>query len=310
MLKPLLLGLLMLGTQLQSMIDINGEGINKQALFFGACKQGNIKLVEKLINAGVDLNALNSFGKTGLTCAIENGQNDVAEMLIQAGSIADNMSFKIAVTLFDAKLVKKLIDAGADINASIFELGNGCGTALKLCCSYCVFDGAHPIVGHDLYTDILQVLLDNGADINFIDGETLNHLIVQPNCEEKLKLLMAAGVNINQSYNGCSILMHACIYRLKRTGYPNINIDTIISLINAGADINSKDYYGRSIFDVACENCDFELIDFLQRYLKEQEAKKSSITIQNNTDNSLNVSHAAEVPAHSKAVIRTEISKI
>jgi uncharacterized protein len=308
MLKTLILSLLLVGTQMQAMIDINGIGINKQALFFGACKQGNIELIEKLINAGINVNALNSFGQTGLTCALENGQNDVADMLIKAGSIADNMSFTIAVTTGNAKLVKKLIDAGADINASIFEVGGGCGTALKLCCLHCVFNAEDPIIGHDLYTDILQVLLDNGADINFIDGETLYHLIMQESCEEKLKLLMAAGVNINQSYNGYSILMHACINRITPRGYPRINIDTIISLINAGADINDK--VVRSIFDAACENGDFELIDFLQSFCTEKKSKKTSITMQNNTDNSLNVSHKTEIPAHAKAVITTEISKI
>lgn len=299
MLKPLLLGLLMLGTQLQSMIDINGEGINKQALFFGACKQGNIKLVEKLINAGVDLNALNSFGQTGLTCALENGQNDVADMLIKAGSIADNMSFTIAVKTGNAKLVKKLIDAGADINVICSPFCEGYYNALK----YSVIHTQR----HSL-PSVLQVLLDNGADINGIDGETLYHLILEESYEEKLKLLIAAGVNINQSYNGYSILMHACINRITPRGYPRINIDTIISLINAGADINDK--VVRSIFDAACENGDFELIDFLQRYLKEQEAKKSSIRIQNNTDNRLKLSHTTDVPAYSKAKITTAISKI
>ena len=57
MLKTLILSLLFAGAQMQAMIDIDGIGINKQALFFGACKQGNIELIEQLINAGVDINA-------------------------------------------------------------------------------------------------------------------------------------------------------------------------------------------------------------------------------------------------------------
>jgi ankyrin repeat protein len=88
MLKTLLLGLLMLGTPLQSMIDIDGIGINKQALFFGACKQGNIELVEKLINAGVDVNALDSDNKKpALMMGVISGWSvELVKLLINSGA--------------------------------------------------------------------------------------------------------------------------------------------------------------------------------------------------------------------------------
>ena len=75
----------------------------------------------------------------------------------------------------------------------------------------------------------------------------------------------------------------------------------------------------RTAFDVALESFNLEIIEIFQNYYKEQEAKqlaqanaigKSVVTIANSSDNSLNILQNTEVPANSKAVITTEISKI
>jgi hypothetical protein len=72
-------------------------------------------------------------------------------------------------------------------------------------------------------------------------------------------------------------------------------------------------------FDVALRYYRIDILKILQEYYQVQEVKKlveanaiekSVVTIQNNSNNSLNVIHTAEIPAHSKAVITTEISKI
>jgi ankyrin repeat protein len=273
MLKTLILSLLFAGAQMQAMIDIDGIGINKQALFFGACKQGNIELIEQLINAGVDINALDSKGTTGLLRAIRNNKNDVVEILINSGAIVDNFYFKEALLNGNSKIIKKLIEAGADVNEiyDFYPDPFDDGSAIQYA-AYSALCNDNIDERRDLFTKVLQVLLDNGADINQISGGTLCDAL--HNSPEILKLFIKYGLDINSFhsfYKGRSILMSAC---RSRKAHPKISLDTIRFLITAGADLNTVDKDGRSIFDEACENGDFELIDFLQGYLKEQEAKK------------------------------------
>ena len=169
MLKTLSLVLLLAGSQINAVIDINGKGINKQALFFGACSKGYIELVKTLLNAGVDVNAKNN-GNTALGLAVMYRQMEAIELLIAAG-----------------------------------------------------------------------------------------------------------------------------------------------------ADTEITNAQGKTAFDIALEMLNIQIIGIFQNYYKEQEAKqlaqanaigKSVVTIANSSDNNLNILQNTEVPAHSKAVITTEISKI
>ena len=263
MLKTLTLGLLLTGMQMQAMIDINGIGINKQALFFGACKQGNIELIEQLINAGVDINALDSKRITGLRRAIWDNKNDVVEILINNGATVVNFDLRDAVINGNPEIIKKLIEAGADVNKihDFYPDPFGDGSAIQYA-AYSALCNDNNDERRDMFTKVLQVLLDNGADINHIGGKTLfNALQKNP---EIFKLFINYGVDINSFnsfYKGRSILMSAC---RSRKDYPKTSLDTIIFLINAGADLNTEDKDGRSIFDEACENGDFELIEYLQ----------------------------------------------
>ena len=233
MLKTLSLVLLLAGSQINAVIDINGKGINKQALFFGACSKGNIDLVKILLNAGADVNAI-SNNYTALQLAVKGNHIDIAKLLIAAG---------------------------ADVNAI-----NGGYTTLGYAVAY--------------------------------------------NRIEAVKLLIVAGVDLNAISNGSTAL---------RLAVQGNYIETVKLLIAAGADTEITNAQGKTAFDVALEMLNLEIIEIFQNYYKEQEAKqlaqanaigKSVVTIANSSDNSLNILQNTEVPAHSKAVITTEISKI
>ena len=285
MLKRLFLGLILISSQVSSAyvdsvrvlelspvrIDFNDSGLNKQALFCSAVTHGKIELAEVLIKAGVNVNCIDKDG---------------TPILLRAQTL---------------EMIKLLLNAGADVN---FKSKNIDWTIFVYGLASCDHDAEERV----------RLLIAAGADVNSKDdkGETaLMFAIRHLSSIGLIELLIAAGADINSKDDkGETALMFA----VRR-----YSIELIELLINAGADANVKNNEGQTLLDIACETICIPAIEFLQNYYKEQETKrlaeeqaikKSSIEIQNNSDNSISVLHNTEVPAHSKAIITTEISKI
>ena len=272
MLNRLFLGLILISSHVSSVIDFNDSGLNKQALFCSAVTHGKIELAEVLIKAGVNVNCLDKDG---------------TPILLRAQTL---------------EMIKLLLNAGADVNLN----GKNIGWTML---AYNLLSNNHDA------EEKVRLLITAGADVNakMNRGRTALMSIVE-NHSHKItfvKLLIAAGADINSKDDkGETALMFA----VRR-----YSIELIELFINAGADANVKNNEGQTLLDIACETFCIPAIEFLQNYYKEQETKrlaeeqaikKSSIEIQNNSDNSISVLHNTEVPAHSKAIITTEISKI
>jgi ankyrin repeat protein len=258
MLKTLMLGLMFVATQMQAVIDISGKGVNKQALFFGACKQGNVELVKQLINAGVDVNALDSVKETALCNAIK--KNNIA-------------------------IVKLLIAAGCDVNKKYESHNLQKMTPLH-----------HAVQGR---IEIANLLIMAGANVNAKgytdDRPVLLASLPYPGIPELL-IKYGADTNVKLSWGETVI---SCI--VKHESYSANLLKLFID--NGNTQLTEAD------LNYAMEN-DLEKFVLIQNYLQAKEAKKSSITIYNNTDTNLLLTHTTDVPAQSKAVITTEISKI
>ena len=284
MLKRLFLGLILISSQVSSAyvdsvrvlelspvrIDFNDSGLNKQALFCSAVTHGKIELAEVLIKAGVNVNCIDKDG---------------TPILIRAQTL---------------EMIKLLLNAGADVNLNGKNIG------------WTMLSKNLESNEHDA-EEIIRLLIAAGADVNakMNRGWTALMSSVQLHNITFVKLLLAAGADINSKDDkGETALMFA----VRR-----YSIELIELLINAGADANVKNNEGQTLLDIACETFCIPAIEFLQNYYKEQETKrlaeeqaikKSSIEIQNNSDNSISVLQNTEVPANSKAVITTEILKI
>ena len=103
------------------------DAYGNTALMF-ALKAGNLQEVKRLIAAGADVNAVNRGGNMPLLLAIEgNGENKgnkypPIEVLLAAGANASAADREGETALIkatpDTKLMKMLLDKGADVNAA------------------------------------------------------------------------------------------------------------------------------------------------------------------------------------------------
>ena len=168
--------------------------------------------------------------------AITHGDEIVVKTLIQNGAdvnvVVDDGNYNYSALLLAAdgdspKIVKTLIDAGANINAK-----NGGGwTALMIAITK---------------PEIVKVLVVAGANVNAKDKEGCTALMwaVMRENAEVAKALIRAGADVNAKDNDGETVLERAV-RL------NLKPDVIAALINAGADVNASDDSVMTILDFA-----------------------------------------------------------
>ena len=185
--------------------DVNATNKSNTTALMVACKTGNIDAINELLNAEADTNIVDTNGYTCLHAAVSATCNkEVLQTLINHGAdvnAADKSNvaaLMLACEKGNVNAVDILLNAGADPNIPDTD-GN---TRL------------HDTVRHGYNREVLQLLLDYGANVNAID-----------NCNE-------------------TVLMKA---------YWNGNTDVINVLLNAGADPNIADFKGVPLIYYAVE---------------------------------------------------------
>ena len=148
-----------------------GDFHSDNALMLASSYVGNIKSVELLMEAGADVNHGNWQGSTALMYAAGSGHEEIATLLIKAGS---------------------------DVNAVTKEL-HGAITAIH--CSATSPDG----------WKCIDTLGKAGADVNFMSGKTPLMWALEEDCSKSVEGLIRAGadVNIVDEEHGLTVLHHA-----------------------------------------------------------------------------------------------------
>ena len=118
-----------------------------------AATECDLSEVERLLEAGSDVNAQNKYGNTGLRSAAHWGWAEIVELLIAKGAdvnlhpVGGYTALCLAADNGHAEIVEMLIDAGADLD--IRESYNGYAALIK--------------AAEKGYTEIVELLVAAGA---------------------------------------------------------------------------------------------------------------------------------------------------
>jgi ankyrin repeat protein len=187
--------------------------IRRSFLHYVAEQAEDVGPVELLLNSGSDARAKDIGGATVLHIAAQLGRcsdGSVVKRLISAGARVGAKDMVFGGTPLSAAIqgrkimnVRVLLEAGSDANHIVTPEDNMRRTLLHL-------------AAQDGIPEIIQLLLDQGADPNVLDelGGTPAHWAVQNNHCEAVKILLDGGLDPNFD-KGYSFRMALSLGRLK-----------------------------------------------------------------------------------------------
>lgn len=237
------LALLAAGTEVNA-----AQSDGSTALLYSAY-QGDAELVDILLEAGADPNQSNEYGSFPLSEAVQEGNVDVIRALLDhganpnQGNLEGETPLMVAARAGHMAAAELLLEHGADINAK--EAWGG--------------QNALMWASAQSQPAMMQLLIAHGADLNehgtarLWDRRTLSEprpkdmnkggfnpilYAARQGCVECVKVLAAAGADLNVTDpDRVSALNLALI---------NLHFDTAAALIEAGADVNQWDLFGRA----------------------------------------------------------------
>ncbi|MBX2874823.1 MAG: ankyrin repeat domain-containing protein [Saprospiraceae bacterium] len=214
-------------------------------LLLGAIDDGNMELVQFMLDKGAKVNAATKDGWTPLMEAADEGHMEIVKLLLDKGANI-NASTKsgytplmVAVDEGYGEVAKYLIQKGAKVDA---KTKNGWDVFME------AIDEGH--------IDIVRMLLDQGANVNRVYG---HHTPLMEAIDEGhmdiAKLLMEKGADPNKGGNdGYTPLMEAA-----DAGDPEI----VKLLLDRGADIKATNKHGWNAFLEAIDEGHIEIVKLL-----------------------------------------------
>ena len=250
-------------------LDLNHQGSRNHTALHYAVQRKHADVVQVLIDAGADIEAKDDTGSSPLHLASIEGELTTVKMLVEAGADVRATDTKRVTCLMLAAYyghtdtVRYLVSLPElDLN----HQGSKNDTAL------------HSAVQRK-HADVVQVLIDAGADIETknVQGHSPLHLASISRELTTVKMLVKAGADVRATdTNRVTCLMFAAYYGHTDTvrylvGLPEVDLnhqgghnrtalhvavqakhgDVVQVLIDAGADIDTKDDDGRSPLHLA-----------------------------------------------------------
>ncbi|KAJ3446090.1 ankyrin repeat family protein [Anaeramoeba flamelloides] len=236
-----------------------------------ATNQSNLKMVEYLLNEGIDteLRDLNSY--TALILAIKNENLEIIKLLLNNNAdptkiIEENKisTLHFAAKIGNVEILKLLISTNQiDIN----DQDDTGRTALF----YAIESGS---------IECITLLIGNGAKMDIWDKNKMNpiHFIIEKN---NLKIIQYLERNNKKNYDiDYELLINK---PNSQNNYPihaatvRGNTEIVKFLLRNNADINAQDSVGNTALHIATLNSDLELISFLLQ-------SKARVAIKNNSN--------------------------
>ncbi|KAL3474282.1 ankyrin repeat-containing domain protein [Aspergillus californicus] len=246
-------------------LGLNGRGIDdlSRAGFSDAARAGRISSIQVLLAYKGDVNKLDEDGRSLLSHAAMSGKETLVDILLRAGARTDQDTPNYAPLVLACSdghhyMVNSLLKHGANVdqvnragqsplslaasrsrgcksvrivkalldhNANIHTVDRQQRTAL----SWAAIEGN---------TDIIQLLLEAGANVNHADQDGNTPLLLCIATQEAVEKLLQSGADVNAvDRTGCSALMNAA--RSHR--------ETIVQLLlNHGAKVDQAAQHGRT----------------------------------------------------------------
>jgi ankyrin repeat protein len=235
-----------------------------------ASSKGHLEVVKFLVEKGADIEAVNGRGFTPLQLAAYGRHREVVEFLLEKGANIDAKNKSNEMTALDFSLLKEIQVHKLDIAPFLISKGaqfdvnkkNQMGlTPLDLAIVFGYTEAVEYLMslGADInYTgrggmtplasaisrgrpEIAKLLLERGADVNAPDqeGNPPVYMAVEKGQADIVGMLLDKGVNMNfvEKRHGRTLLHIASI-----KGYKDV-VDTLLA---KGADVKTKDAYGKT----------------------------------------------------------------
>jgi ankyrin repeat protein len=212
----------------RSLLDAGSAAINSQSKYHGtplyvAAKEGNLAVVEVLLERGAETEGQGVYYTNALKAASCGGHKEIVELLLDKGADIDvelgseGNALQTAAHEGHGEIVTLLLNKGADISAESEEYGN----ALQ----------AASCGGHK---EIVTLLLDKGADSNTQRGHYGNALQAASykGSKEIVIVLLDRGANVNAQGGPWGTALQAASF--------NGHKEIVIVLLDRGANINAQ----------------------------------------------------------------------
>ena len=249
--------------------------IGETALFYSA--SNNVNMFDLLVQKGAIVSHKTNDSTTLLINAAQNLNLKVVQLLLENGAKIDDVNdegysafqYLISSHSRNRELIYAFIDKGADINAGDAKSGKSLmyyaiererleqiKELANLGAKVNVLDraGNRPRVDD---AEIIKHIVENGADINALDGRHDSYLCVAVKEKniELARFLISKGIDVNQN---CYFTEPPIIKAIE-----DGNLAFIKFLVDNGADLDAIGYSKQNVMDYADKKGDQEIIDFL-----------------------------------------------
>lgn len=269
--------------------NIDTQDSNGNTALLNAATAPHQEIVKLLIEKGANVNVKNNLGQTALTIASapeghpplnHNSEKyrkheTVVKMLISKGAdVNQSALFKASEWGHDG-IIAALVDAGAEIDDKSLEvaISNDHNGVVSIFLKKGIRIHQKPVL---FWTDfqkpltMMQLLLDNGADIDLQDAEGKTVLMVAL-IKDKFDIfsfLLEHGANPNIPNNKGITVLHFAAYNEKEKFAKKV--------LEHGADINAKLPNGSTALMLACEKGDVFIVHLLLQRNADTEAQTAT----------------------------------